>query len=87
LAVALCIATFAFRFQKERLLATRFSGFYCFQGVALCSLGWRSFFDRRIPTTLLTKGQEDMIYVGFTAIVMSVLCTMGILFGKIDLGK
>ncbi len=28
-----------------------------------------------------------MIYVGFTAIVVSVLCTMGILCGKIDLGK
>lgn len=28
-----------------------------------------------------------MIYVGFTAIIVSVLCTMGILCGKIDLGK
>ncbi len=28
-----------------------------------------------------------MIYVGFTAITMAIVCTMGILCGKIDLGK
>lgn len=28
-----------------------------------------------------------MIYVGFTAIVMALVGTMGILCGKIDLGK
>lgn len=28
-----------------------------------------------------------MIYVGFTAIVMALVYTMGILCGKIDLGK
>ena len=28
-----------------------------------------------------------MIYVGITAVSMALLCTMGILCGKIDLGK
>lgn len=28
-----------------------------------------------------------MIYVGFAAIVMALVCTMGIMCGKIDLGK
>ncbi len=35
----------------------------------------------------LKERKRKMIYLGFTAIVLSVLCTMGILCGKIDLGK
>ena len=36
---------------------------------------------------IIKKGFNMMIYVGFTAIVMALVCTMGILCGKIDLGK
>ena len=36
---------------------------------------------------IIKKGFNMMIYVGFAAIVMALVCTMGILCGKIDLGK
>ena len=47
--------------------------------------GW--LFSNRTDVFIIKKGFNMMINVGFAAIVMALVCTMGILCGNIDLGK